>query len=227
MGPAEQVHAQRSDRTREHACCSTSPERGGVGKRRRSSATHSEQQAIAAFLDRETARIDGLVAKKERLIELLQEKRAAFITRAVTKGLDPTVPMKDSGVEWLGQIPAHWDVKRIAMMPTVGTDHVADVYAGQRDIRDRGCAACLGVADDMGTRTHRLSERHVDLGQRRLEMAHRLDSRRRLFSSSCAAVLGESRSFLTELRGADLSSHDRSFAGSDAPRPWFLATSMR
>ena len=70
-----------------------------------------EQRAIAAFLDRETARIDALVAKKERLIELLQEKRTALITRAVTKGLDPNVPMKDSGVEWLGEIPAHWEVK--------------------------------------------------------------------------------------------------------------------
>ncbi|MGH7790528.1 MAG: restriction endonuclease subunit S [Candidatus Binatia bacterium] len=72
-----------------------------------------EQRSIAAFLDRETARIDALVAKKERLIELLQEKRTALITRAVTKGLDPNVPMKDSGVEWLGEIPAHWEVKRL------------------------------------------------------------------------------------------------------------------
>ena len=69
-----------------------------------------EQQAIVAFLDRETARINVLVAKKERLIELLQEKRTAFITRAVTKGIDPDVPMKDSGVEWLGEIPAHWEI---------------------------------------------------------------------------------------------------------------------
>ncbi len=69
-----------------------------------------EQRAIAAFLDRGTARIDALVAKKERLIGLLQEKRTALITHAVTKGLDPTVPMKDSGVEWLGEIPAHWEV---------------------------------------------------------------------------------------------------------------------
>ena len=72
-----------------------------------------EQRAIAAFLDRETARIDELVAKKERLIELLQEKRTALITRAVTRGLDPNAPMKDSGVEWLGEIPAHWEVKRL------------------------------------------------------------------------------------------------------------------
>ena len=68
-----------------------------------------EQRAIADFLDRETAKIDALVARKERLIELLQEKRTALITRAVTRGLDPNVPMKDSGVEWLGEIPAHWE----------------------------------------------------------------------------------------------------------------------
>ena len=72
-----------------------------------------EQRAIAAFLDRETAKIDGLVARKERLIELLQEKRAVLITRAVTRGLDPDVPIKDSGVEWLGEIPAHWDTKKV------------------------------------------------------------------------------------------------------------------
>jgi type I restriction enzyme S subunit len=72
-----------------------------------------EQQSITTFLDRETSRIDALIAKKERLIELLQEKRTALITRAVTKGLDPNVPMKDSGVEWLGRIPGHWKAKRI------------------------------------------------------------------------------------------------------------------
>jgi type I restriction enzyme, S subunit len=73
----------------------------------------AEQRGIAAFLDRETARIDALVAKKEALIALLQEKRTALITRAVTKGLDPTAPMKDSGIEWLGEIPAHWEVAPI------------------------------------------------------------------------------------------------------------------
>ena len=69
-----------------------------------------EQRDIAAFLDRETAKIDALVAKKERLIELLQEQRTALITRAVTRGLDPNVPMKNSGVEWLGETPAHWEL---------------------------------------------------------------------------------------------------------------------
>lgn len=67
-----------------------------------------EQTAIAAFLDRETARIDALIEKKKRLIELLAEKRAALISHAVTKGLNPDAPMKDSGIEWLGMIPKHW-----------------------------------------------------------------------------------------------------------------------
>lgn len=72
-----------------------------------------EQRAIAAFLDRETARIDALIGKKRRFIELLQARRAALISRAVTRGLDSNVPLKNSGVEWLGQIPAHWEVKSI------------------------------------------------------------------------------------------------------------------
>ena len=72
----------------------------------------TEQHDIADFLDRETAKIDALVAKKERLIELLQEKRITLISHAIVKGLDPDVPMKDSGVEWLGEIPAHWEVEK-------------------------------------------------------------------------------------------------------------------
>jgi type I restriction enzyme S subunit len=83
--------------------------------------SRDEQRTIASFLDRETAKIDALIEKKERLIELLQEKRAALITQAVTKGLDPTVPMKDSGVEWLGEIPAHWNVKRLKTVACLNT----------------------------------------------------------------------------------------------------------
>ena len=73
----------------------------------------AEQRAIAAFLDRETAKFDALVSKKERLIELLQEKRIALISHTVTKGLNPDAPMKDSGVEWLGDVPVHWEVQRL------------------------------------------------------------------------------------------------------------------
>ena len=80
-----------------------------------------EQCAIADFLDRETAKIDGLVARKQRLIELFQEKRTALITRAVTRGLDPNVPMKDSGVEWLGQVPAHWDARPLKSVAALQT----------------------------------------------------------------------------------------------------------
>nr|WP_246939905.1 restriction endonuclease subunit S [Chromohalobacter beijerinckii]MCK0764756.1 restriction endonuclease subunit S [Chromohalobacter beijerinckii] len=69
-----------------------------------------EQQSIAAFLDHETARIDALVKEQQRLIELLKDKRQAVISHAVTKGLDPDAPMKDSGVEWLGEVPAHWGI---------------------------------------------------------------------------------------------------------------------
>ena len=70
-----------------------------------------EQQKIANFLDHETTQIDTLIAKQEKLIELLKEKRQAVISHAVTKGLNPNVSMKDSGVEWLGQVPEHWTVK--------------------------------------------------------------------------------------------------------------------
>ncbi len=72
-----------------------------------------EQRAIVSFLDDEATKLNALVERKERLIELLQEKRTALITRAVTRGLDPNVRVKDSGVEWLGEIPAHWEVKRL------------------------------------------------------------------------------------------------------------------
>ena len=75
-----------------------------------------EQQKIAAFLDRKTAEIDTLIAKKRRLLDRLAEKRTALITRAVTKGLNPDAPMKDSGIEWLGEIPAHWEVRRLKQL---------------------------------------------------------------------------------------------------------------
>ncbi|MBM7455269.1 type I restriction enzyme S subunit [Oceanisphaera litoralis] len=78
-----------------------------------------EQRTIAAFLDHETARIDALTAKQQRLIALLKEKRQAVISHAVTKGLNPNAPMKDSGVEWLGQVPAHWEVSKFGFISMV------------------------------------------------------------------------------------------------------------
>ena len=71
------------------------------------------QKAIADFLDTKTAAIDALIEKKQKLLTLLAEKRAALINQAVTKGLDPNVPMKDSGIPWIGEIPAHWEISRV------------------------------------------------------------------------------------------------------------------
>ncbi|WP_135470395.1 restriction endonuclease subunit S [Crenalkalicoccus roseus] len=123
----------------------------------------AEQRAIAAFLDRECGKIDALVAEQERLIALLKEKRQAVISHAVTKGLDPTAPMKDSGVAWLGQVPAHWEVKRLKFLARVqtgvakgrdlsGTDvievpylRVANVQDGYLDLED---VATIQIARD-------------------------------------------------------------------------------
>ncbi|MEG0869783.1 MAG: restriction endonuclease subunit S [Hafnia sp.] len=78
--------------------------------------SEKEQQRIAAFLDHETAKIDNLIEKQQQLIELLKEKRQAVISHAVTKGLNPDVPMKYSGVEWLGEVPEHWSICRIKQL---------------------------------------------------------------------------------------------------------------
>ncbi|MFM5529817.1 restriction endonuclease subunit S [Aeromonas veronii] len=83
---------------------------------------NDELKAINQFLDYETARIDRLITQQLRLIELLKEKRQAVISHAVTKGLNPNAPMIDSGVEWLGQVPAHWVVRRLK--------HTAEIHSG-------------------------------------------------------------------------------------------------
>ena len=75
--------------------------------------TTNEQTTIANFLDRETTKIDTLISKQQKLISLLQEKRQAVISHAVTKGINPDAKMKDSGVEWLGEVPEHWEAKRL------------------------------------------------------------------------------------------------------------------
>lgn len=94
-----------------------------------------EQATIATALDRETARIDALIEKKTRFIELLKEKRQALITHAVTKGLDPNVKMKDSGVEWIGQVPVHWEVKPICRVTSVNDDVLPDSTTDDTPIR--------------------------------------------------------------------------------------------
>ncbi|MCU6673813.1 restriction endonuclease subunit S [Leclercia adecarboxylata] len=94
----------------------------------------SEQIQIAAFLDHETAKIDNLIDKQQQLIELLKEKRQAVISHAVTKGLNPDVPMKDSGVKWLGEVPEHWVIKRLKhISPKVGVGLVINPSTYTKD----------------------------------------------------------------------------------------------
>lgn len=85
-----------------------------------------DQIKISNFLDHETTKIDHLIEKQQQLIELLKEKRQAVISHAVTKGLNPNVKMKDSGVEWLGEVPEHWDVSKFAYLKQVLTDYTAN-----------------------------------------------------------------------------------------------------
>lgn len=89
---------------------------GVVGSIRVPTPPVEEQKVIVRFLDQQTNQIDGLITKKNRFIALLKEKRAAIITRAVTKGIDRDAPTRDSGQDWLGRVPAHWEVTRIAAL---------------------------------------------------------------------------------------------------------------
>jgi len=112
----------------------------------------AEQREIAGFLDRETGKIDALVAEQERLLELLKEKRQAVISHAVTRGLNPNAPLKPSGLDWLGDVPAHWEVKKtsyllseppkngvspeVSAAGTTPTFSIAAVRGGTVDIRN-------------------------------------------------------------------------------------------
>ncbi len=104
---------------------------------------YEEQRAIVSFLDRETTKIDTLIAKRQRLISLLLEKRTALISQAVTKGLDLTVAMRDSGIEWIGAIPAHWEVRRLkdSVLGIVNGAWGEDPSGGTDDL------VCVRVAD--------------------------------------------------------------------------------
>jgi type I restriction enzyme S subunit len=85
-----------------------------------------EQRSIVRYIDRKTAQIDALIARKQRQIELLGEKRQALISQAVTKGLDPSAPMRPSGIPWLGEVPEHWEVTRIKWVARMESGHTPD-----------------------------------------------------------------------------------------------------
>ena len=127
----------------------------------------AEQRAIAVFLDLETATIDALVTKKERVIELLQEKRAALIARAVTQGLDPSVPMKNSGVDWLNMVPAHWDVKKVKRLCLVRRGASPRPIDDPIYFDDEGQYAWVRIADVTASDRYleRTTQRLSDLGR--------------------------------------------------------------
>ena len=121
-----------------------------------------EQRAIATFLDRETARIDALIEKKRRQIELLHEKRAALISHAVTKGLDPKAKMRDSGIEWLGEVPAHWEVLQIKRLSIVKRGASPRPIDDPKYFDDQGEFSWVRIADVTA------SERYLEVTTQRL-----------------------------------------------------------
>lgn len=99
---------------------------------------HDEQKGIADYLNRKTAQIDDLISKKEKMIELLKEERIAIINQAVIKGLDPKVEMKDSGIEWLGKMPKHWEMKKLKFNASVQFSNV-DKKSEEGELEVRLC----------------------------------------------------------------------------------------
>lgn len=98
-----------------------------------------EQEEIVAFLDRETAKIDALIAEQEKLLALLAEKRQATISHAVTRGLNPDAPLKESGIPWLGQVPAHWEVRALKSIASgVGSLFIDGDWIESRNLSDAG-----------------------------------------------------------------------------------------
>ena len=120
-----------------------------------------EQQQIAEFLDKQTKRIDSEIEKNQKLIELLKEKRQSTINQAVTKGLDPSVPMKDSGIEWIGEIPEHWNSKRLKFSILLRSDKSnysnSLQYVGLENITSK-TGKLIDVNDDMSDSDAKLFE---------------------------------------------------------------------
>lgn len=139
---------------------------------------YEEQTRIARFLDHETAKIDTLIEEQTRLIELLKEKRQAVISQAVTKGLDPNVPMKDSGVEWFGEVPAHWVVSRVKNIASF----ITSGPRGWSDYIDESGEDVFLQSGDMDTRR----PTHVGIGN--VSLAIQLSMVRFDTESSSAAI---------------------------------------
>ncbi|HHS9997182.1 TPA: restriction endonuclease subunit S [Klebsiella quasipneumoniae subsp. quasipneumoniae] len=112
--------------------------------------TINEQQKIVSYLDQETQKIDTLIAKQEKLIALLEEQRKSVISHAVTKGLDPNAPMKDSGVEWLGDVPSHWDIISIKYLANCSSGQGINSLEISDMSNDENCFPVIGGNGEMG-----------------------------------------------------------------------------
>jgi type I restriction enzyme S subunit len=121
-----------------------------------------EQTAIANYLDHKTTQIDTLIAKKEQFISLLQEERTAVINQAVTKGLDPNVKMKDSGIEWLGEIPEHWEVKKLKFVSKITRGAILRPVDEPSYFDDNGEWTYLNISDAT------ICDKYLDYGKLRL-----------------------------------------------------------
>lgn len=140
-----------------------------------------EQTQIAAFLDHETAQIDALIAKQQRLIELLEEKRQAVISHAVTKGLNPDAPLRPSGIVWLGDVPEHWEVKQLKYVcSSIGT---GSTPKSQDDLTENGPVPWYTPGDFDG----RLG---LNYAKKRLEQSPIANGDAKLFSPNSVLIVG-------------------------------------
>lgn len=120
-----------------------------------------EQTAIASYLDRKTAEIDKAITDKKRLLELYEEEKTAIINQAVTKGINPDAPMKDSGIEWLGEIPEHWEVKRLKTIARVQTGRTPKIQNARIDYFENGYINWFTPSDFYGNNELRVSNRKL------------------------------------------------------------------
>ena len=183
-----------------------------------------EQRAIAASLDRETGSIGALIEKKQRLVELLQEKRTCLISRAVTKGLDPGAPMKETGVGWLGAIPAHWELKRLKALSEMKSGESITSMS----IRDRGPYPVFGGNGIRGYTSGFTHEGvHLLIGRQGALCGNVHVARGRFWASEHAVVVSPEQPNIVEWFGALLEAMDLNQYSVAAAQPGLAVERLR
>ena len=184
----------------------------------------SEQRAIAAFLDRETGRIDALIEKKQRLVELLQEKRTSLISRAVTKGLDPDAPMQETGIERLGAIPALWKLQRLKALSEMKSGESITSMS----IRDSGPYPVFGGNGIRGYTSGFTHEGvHLLIGRQGALCGNVHVARGRFWASEHAVVVSPEQPNIVEWFGALLEAMDLNQYSVAAAQPGLAVDRLR